>query len=285
MRNPVFLLMFGAVSLLAGCATHLPNGGQFPVNVGPNAISVRIQGYTKDGLELPLGAYRVRGTSYVILSQVHGSVPGEGALGALGLLGAHSARQEKGKTATEQLYSAFNFNLDLETKNTFKKELGDGGKFQLVDVPIQGSERLDVTPYVWVGTYSNGQSRVHVILLAELKDQMGETKWWNQYIYYSTQTRSLTGDSGWIANDGASIKSATQQGIGFATAILLDDVRGSRKRVGERARYTAPIMSNPGPITLEGTLLSQDKNVALLEIGWSGLHIMPASEISIATNK
>lgn len=264
---------------LAGCAPMMQAGGNLPQDVARGSLNAYVQTYQKDGLSLPVGAHRIAGTSYVVLRQEHGSAPGGGLFGLLGIMAVHSSEQQKGKDASDRARMAFGLDLDSAAKAAISRELGAAA---LLDAPRQGVELLEVQPYVWIGTYKGGQSRVHVVLEARLKGKTGEERWWNRYIHYSEETRTFTGDGGWMANDGALLKSASRRGMDVAAAVLAQDIRGALPRASQARRFRAPYMEFPEPGVMEAILLTQDQSAVLIETktGWSGVNIFPAKDIS-----
>jgi hypothetical protein len=272
-----FLVLSALV--FAGCAP-MPTGGDLPQDVARGSLNAYVLTYQTDGLGLPVGAHRIPGTSYVVLRQDYGSAPGGGLFGALGIFALHSSEQQKGKEAADRARAAFNFNLDAAAKASLARELGPT---TLVDAPRRGTELLEIEPYVWIGTYKGGQSRIHVVLEARLKSKTGEPRWRNRYIYYSEETRSFAGDGGWMANDGAMIKAASQRGMDIAAAVLAQDVRGALPRAAKTAWYRAAYMDFPEPSAMEATFVSQDKGAVLVETrsGWGGVNIIPAKDISV----
>ena len=178
--------------------------------------------------------------------------------------------------------------MDLETNKVLKSKLV--GTEQLLDstVPIEPqADVIKITPYAWISTYKDGTSRVHIVLETRLPKKGARKKWLGRYIYYSRQSLPLAGDNGWLANDGALIKAVAKEGIDAASQFLLEDIRGSVIRDGNKVSYTAPYMAFAEPVKFDAIVLSKTDETTVLDtsVAWFGVNIFPTHDVSIYSGK
>jgi hypothetical protein len=274
-------LFYRAVLVLLSAACSASSAMGAAPDAESSKLPLHVTTYAPSKLSLPVGAYRVPESSYVILRQDFKGGLASTLFGPLGVLAVDSSIKKKGEAASKASLSAFDLDLDVETRNVLKSMLQ--GDEQLLEMRGKDVDAIDIAPGVWIGTYKDGTSRLHVVVEARIGKKGKRKKWQGRYIYYSTETLPLMGDNGWMANDGALIKSATKEGINVAVGVLLQDFRGSLDHDGKKSRYKAKYMAFPEAVALEGIMLAENDEVAIVEslAGWVGVNIFAAREVSL----
>jgi hypothetical protein len=267
---------------LTSCVSLPPIGGQVPNSLDVN-IKTSVQPYAVGSLSLPLGAHRIPNTSYVVLRQDHSPSAAGFLFGPLGLLTKDASLKAESNEKVEKTQNLFSYKLDLATEEKISALSTNSGKFRLHKNDNEKGG-IKLTPYVWIGTYKNGKSRIHVILEARNDDANGKTIWWNKYIYYSEQALPLTGSNSWTQDSGELIKKITDTGLGKVLDVFILDINHGLPRNDNIVKYTAPYLAFPIPVAIDGTKLLNDANYTIIEnrIGWGGIHIIPNAEVSTA---
>lgn len=292
MSKCVTKLVFIALAFLffAGCTSatrFIPQGiaQQTPIALKTDTANI-------GDWSVPVGAYHIPGTSFVVLDDkpVSTIVSGVGA-GAVGVIIHHSLEagsQKKRLGDTERLY-----HLDMKRliDEVLKQEIVYRPRFALArEGDKLGENSMLLKVYAYIGTTKDNQARIHTILETKIPAYGNKKRWWNRYIFYSENWRPLKGPESWTESDGVLIRAEVEYGLRQTLKFCLDDIFGTSPQKKVLSEVNAKYLGYCASKAIKAVVIeeSNDRVIVQLKKGnlvtMEGIHFLPLSEVNIKNN-
>jgi hypothetical protein len=277
---PIFVFIAGC----DGSSRFLP-----PVIAKQKPILLKTDDPDLDGWTVPPGAHLIPDSYFVVLDDkpvdMLLSAIGGGAAGVMIHHSLEAASQKKRLGDSENLYQ---FDLKSLLNDVLAEEIIQRHNYELIDPdikPPKNSILLQLRAYI--GTTKENLARIHTIIETKAPAH-GKRKWWNRYIYYSTEWKPLTGPQSWAEGGQELIKAEVRHGIEQILNFFLDDILSTPPEKKAISQVTAKYMRTSIPKTLKNIVIieqSDDRVIVHIEkpsdITFDGVHFLPRSETTI----
>ncbi|MES2207944.1 MAG: hypothetical protein V4525_14255 [Pseudomonadota bacterium] len=212
------------LSLVSGCATRTPYGGEPPAR-GQNANLKTIR-YQPTKWNIPIVGYLIPNSSFLIMDMR--KEPGQGAAIASALTGglgalviATSIQQSVSASAPKDKVQL----VDLKniTDQALASKIQSDPRYSWVHLNDNAQPSYILTPRAIITIQKDNKIAVTVKIEAERKDKSGNTIWKNLYEgFNSVGEKELTGQEGWLSHNGMYLNQAAEHGIETAVTNFLN---------------------------------------------------------------
>jgi len=241
MLNPTYryraiIVIISVTVLICTCITSKVAYGAQSSAIDQKA-PIRIEQYRPSTWDLPVGAYLIPNTSFVLFNENKTISTGFSAIfGPLGVIAANEA----GKTAASESLPKDGLQLvDLDdmAKAIIRDKLNSLEQYAQFGLGEGETERprYILSPMVWITIDKRDEIRVDVAVDVQFRDASGVNRLKKRYRALAATDRPLVGEGGWFANRGRRLNDAAEMGLEQALGRFLDNALEIAKSEGDES--------------------------------------------------